>query len=101
MLNSTLHAIKAVLEIEPSLSNADRARILADASNWPKTKTGEAATTEPPRLLRASEVANRLACTPKTVYRLSRAGILKKRLFPGRKRASGFLKADVDALLLG
>lgn len=52
------------------------------------------------RLLRRTEVAQRLAVSPRTVDNWARQGFLSKRLLPGRKRACGFNSAEVEKLIL-
>ena len=100
MLLSTLDATKAILRADPSLTAADRAKLLVVLRNHGKEEKGQPAP-EPPRLLRRREVANRLGVSLRTVDNLSHRGTLTKVRFAGRRRASGFLEAAVSALILG
>jgi len=96
MLSTTLDVLKAGLKADPTVSAADRARLLA------LLRMGAAPDAPPPhpadvvpRILRRAEVAHRLAVSLRTVDKLP----IKKIKLPGRTRAAGFLEADVNALL--
>jgi excisionase family DNA binding protein len=93
--------MRAMLRADPSITTGERARILV-ALRDPEAPAPAATAAAPgPCLLRAKEVAARLACSTRTIARLAAEGHLPRRRLPGRKRAVGFLAADVDALLLG
>jgi len=66
-----------------------------------ESKTATSAAPAVARIIRRREVASRLSVSLRTVDKLAKAGTLHKRTFPGRCRASGFLEADVVALLTG
>lgn len=101
MLKTTLEIIRSGLKADPSLSPADRTRVLSLLRNAQNsTKTATVTSTEP-HLIRRIEVAHRLSCSLRTVDKLAAAGVLRKRKFPGRIRASGFLESDIVALLTG
>jgi predicted DNA-binding transcriptional regulator AlpA len=96
MLPTTLDVFKASLKADPTVSPADRARLLAllragSAPVSPLFPPPEAV----PRILRRAEVANRLSLSLRTVDKLP----LKKVKLPGRQRAAGFLESDINALL--
>ncbi|HTV41716.1 MAG TPA: hypothetical protein VMF08_14130 [Candidatus Sulfotelmatobacter sp.] len=99
MLTTTLDIIRSGLKADPSLSPADRSRLLATIRHSHNAKTAE--TAGAPRLIRRAEVARRLSITIRSVDKLASSGVLLKRKFPGRVRASGFLESDVDALISG
>jgi hypothetical protein len=64
-----------------------------------KSKDQNVVPPSPPRLLRRSEVAERLSVSLRTVDKLSEQGFLEKVRFPGRVRGSGFREGDVNVLL--
>ena len=97
MLNTTINAIEAVLRMDATVSIPERVKItfrlrLGDVPKKPETPTVA-------RLLRREVVAERLCCSLRTVDRLAVQGLLHRVTFPGRKRASGFREADVEALV--
>lgn len=99
MLPTTLDVIKAGLKSDPSVSPADRKRILAllhAGAQLPK-----AGSSPPPeiRIARRAEAAHRLGCSLRLVDRLAKDGILPKIYLPNRQRAAGFLESDLVALL--
>ena len=99
MLTTTINIIRCGLEADPTLTPADRARIIAavrDGAN-PRTSPEAPPPVLRPQLLRREEVSRRLACSLRTVDKLP----LKKIKLPGRQRAAGFLESDVNALLAG
>jgi hypothetical protein len=97
MLNTTIDAIKAVLRMDPTVSAPERTKIIfrLKASDVPKKSETPAVA----RLLRRQVVAERLCCSLRTVDHLAVQGLLHRVTFPGRKRASGFREADVEALV--
>ncbi|PYJ86052.1 MAG: hypothetical protein DME22_06800 [Verrucomicrobia bacterium] len=101
MLRTTVEVIRAGLKSDPTIPPADRAhllKLLRDGKSSPKT---ESATTNGPRLLRRSEAARRLSCSLRTLDKLSKEGVLKKHILPGRTRAAGVLEADLNILIEG
>src|SRR3954467_15190589 len=100
MLNTTLEIIRAGLKADPTLSPDDRQRLLTALREPAAEKTTVPAASAEFRLIRRAEVARRLSCCLRTVDKLAVSGILQKRKWPGRVRASGFLASDVDKLIL-
>lgn len=76
------------------LAPKDRAALLCEIS-------GQAAESQPERLLRRMEVARRLSCSLRLVDLLAHNGALQRIKLPGRKRGHGFLASEIDALLAG
>lgn len=102
MLPTTMQAVRSILTADPSVNPPERNRLLAILRQGPeKPDPIPTAAPEPPHLIRRVEAARRLAVSVRAVDFWARKGILKKRILPGHTRASGFLAADVDALLLG
>lgn len=99
MLATTLDAVRSIIKTDPTATPTERAAILAairEHGRCARTATATAA-----RLLKRSEVAARLSCCPRTVDGLARSGTLRRVLFPGRVRGSGFVESDVVALIQG
>jgi len=83
--------------MDATISTPERVKIvfrlkLDDAPKKPEAPA-------PARLLRREVVAERLCCSLRTVDKLAVQGLLHRVTFPGRKRASGFREADVEALV--
>ena len=70
MLPTTLDATRAVLKADPSLTAADRTRLLSVLRNHGKAEQGkpEARLAEP-RLIRRTEAARRLSCSLRSSIR--------------------------------
>jgi len=100
MLPTTLQIVKCGMQADPTLTPADRTRIMAVLRQPAALKSAPVTSTEP-RLIRRAETARRLSRSLRFVDKLAAAGILAKRKLPGRVRASGFLASDVDALIQG
>ena len=100
MLTTTTQIIRSALQADPSLNPRDRAQVLASIRDKSKNPKPDPAASSP-RLIRRTEAARRLGCSLRMVDRLAQEGILPKRKLPNRKRASGFLEADLNALLTG
>jgi hypothetical protein len=99
MLATTIEIIRSGLKSDPSLSAADRARILAAIRNGANTPKIDPVTNSESRLVRRAEAARRLGCSLRLVDRLAKDGVLLKRRLPNRKRAAGFLESDLNALI--
>ena len=96
MLATTIKIVRSGLESDPTLTPADRSRLMAVLRNGVTPHKPDCpATDNTPRLLRRAEVARRLSCSLRTVDKLP----IKKVKLPGRQRAAGFREGDVNALL--
>ena len=97
MLPTTLKILRTAFEADPSITVAERQRLMqlvrqGTSALGPKPET---TTERVARIIRRAEVARRLSCSLRTVDKLP----LKKVKLPGRTRAAGFLESDVNALL--
>jgi len=103
MLATTLKIVRSGFESDPTLTPADRTRLMATLRNGlsPQIKPAFPPLETTPRLIRRAEAARRYSCSIRTIDKLAASGFLKKRKLPGRVRASGFLASDVDALIQG
>lgn len=103
MLQTTMQAVRSIMTADPSLSPAERNRLLALLRQRPQAdeKNGTPAAQAVARIIRRQEVAQRMSVSLRTVDNLAKSGMLRKRTFPGRKRASGFLESEVVELLTG
>lgn len=101
MLKTTVEIIRSGLNADPSLTPADRQRVIALIRNGPPSTKSEITAATEPRLIRRAEAARRLSCSLRTVDNLAATGTLRKRKLPGRVRASGFLESDLVTLLGG
>ena len=99
MLATTLEILRSGLKSDPSLTPADRTRLLALLRNGPpKAETPPFST---PKVLSRHATSATLNRSLRFVDRLAQEGILKKVRLPGRQRAIGFLEADVRAIIGG
>jgi hypothetical protein len=94
MQNVTETAIKAVLSADASIDPATRARIIRALTDPAPAPTGE-------RIVRRAEVARKYSCSIRTVDNLTKQGLLKRIVLPGRGRGAGFRESDVLALIGG
>jgi len=101
MLATTIKIVRSGLESDPSLTAADRARLLAVLRKSEAKSEDETSAERVARIIRRAEAATRLSCSLRTIDKLHAQGILKKHRLPGRLRCSGFLESDVNALVLG
>jgi len=100
MLTTTTDAIKSMLKADPSITPEDRKAILATVKNHGRTEN----TTKPHEgsiLVTRKQAAAMLGRSPGLVDLLANSGSLPRVTFPGRKRAAGFRRADVVALIEG
>jgi hypothetical protein len=98
MLPTTIDLIKAGLKSDPTLSAADRARLMGLLRNG-GAQSARPMRNDPPRILRRAEAASRLGCSLRTIDKLAKAGLLPKRRLPGRTRACGILESDLLAIV--
>lgn len=101
MLNTTHDAVRAMLKADPSMTPADRSRIIAAIRSHGKADEDATPATPEPRIIRRAAVAARLGVGLRCVDNWNRVGILKKVTMPGRIRAAGFRESDVVALIAG
>ena len=97
MLRTTVEAIRSILKADPATTPGERTRILSTLRNGKDPPCPEPH--RAPRLLRRKEAAGRLGASIRLVDRLAQQGLLRKVRLPGRRRAAGFLEADVQALI--
>lgn len=95
MLPTTIEAANAILRADPTVTPADRVRLVALIRN-PATKPTPPTDT---RIMRRGEVAKVLSRSTRAVDLLAEQGHLRKVRLPGRIRAGGFLASDVYALI--
>ena len=100
MLQTTCDVVRAALRADPTVTPADRGRLLAALRNGGTTPPATAAPTGP-RLLRRREAAQMLAVSLRTLDTLAADGTLRRVTLPGRRRGAGFREADVRALIEG
>lgn len=105
MLSASQDVCRVVLKSDPTVSPAERHKIFEMLRNHGRVESVAPAlvaiTPTGPRFMRRVEVAGRFGVSVRTVDKYSQKGLLCKRTLPGHKRASGFLAADVEALLTG
>ena len=77
-----------------TLSARDRAALIRELSSQPPS-------VEPDRLLRPKAAADRLGCTPRTIFNLLKSGALHRVILPGRIRALGIRESEIVALIEG
>lgn len=101
MLPTTMQAVRSILAADPSVNLPERNRLVSLMRQGPIAQVTPIAAPAAPCFIRRRGVAGRLSVSLRTVDKYSAMGLLRKHVLPGRKRASGFLAADVDALILG
>lgn len=99
MLTTTTDAIKSMLKADPSRTPEDRNAILTTIKNHGRTSEPKAE--HGPQLLTRKMAASMLGRSPRLIDLLAASGTLKRVTLPGRKRAAGFRKSDVVALIEG
>jgi hypothetical protein len=101
MLETTLAIVKSGLRADPTLTPADRTKILAMIRNMRNVpaRDSEALPAKSPGIVRRKEAARRLSRSLRAVDQLCRDGALKKVRFPGRQRCTGISTDSLDALI--
>jgi hypothetical protein len=99
MLDSTIELIRAGLKTDPTLSIAERTRIVLVLRNHGKQTQQPQIQQDTPKIIRRKQAAERLNSSLRFVDLLARQGVLKKCVLPGRKRAVGILESSLSAVL--
>ena len=102
MLPTTIDLLRAGLKADPTITPAQRAKLLLLLRNGDKAQP-ERASVPPavPRVLSRRAVSERLGRSMRYVDRLCQCGILQKVTMPGRVRAIGFREEDVTRVISG
>lgn len=93
MLENTKTALAAIVAADPTVSKADRARLLGALEPAP------APDAKPGRILKRDEVAAMVRRSRRTIDHWHRKGILQAIKLPGHTRGIGFRESDVHRLL--
>lgn len=102
MLPTTTDAIRAILKADASLTTEDRQTILSTIGEHGRRPPGINATTSGlPRIITRGNTAKMFGRSTRFVDLLAKTGDLQKVRLRGRKRAIGFLLADVVRLIEG
>ena len=89
MLDSTIELIRAGLKTDPTLSLAERTRLILILRNHGRQTQPPQAVHAEPKIIRRKQAAERLNSSLRFVDLLARQGVLKKCTLPGRRRAVG------------
>jgi hypothetical protein len=100
MLDSTIELIRAGLKTDPTLSLAERARLILILRNHGRQTQPPQAVHAEPKIIRRKQAAERLNSSLRFVDLLARQGVLKKCTLPGRRRAVGILESSLLAVLV-
>ena len=96
MLLETLNSVETILKGDQTITRADRReflRLLAHGPDYHRRGTnGE-------RLIRRQAAAARLGVSLRQVDNLAQRGVLKRIIFPGRRRGAGILESSLSAAL--
>jgi len=101
MLNTTNEAVRSILKADPTITTAERTRILGSIRSHGRDPEPEKAQPVNNRIVRRAEVAERLGRSLRMVDILASQGVIRKVTLPGRTRAVGFRSEDVELLLTG
>lgn len=96
MQEGTYKAVEALLRADDTLTPIDR-REIAEAVKHHGQPKGKAS----PSIISRKETAKLLNRTVRSVDDLARQGALERVRLPGRQRACGFRRADVETLIAG
>jgi predicted DNA-binding transcriptional regulator AlpA len=97
MLATTRTAAAAILAADSTITGDVRKAALAALDRIARGQPVDPAPAA--RLLRRREAAARLSCTPRTIDRWARLGLLPRVRLPGFSRASGIPESAVCALI--
>jgi hypothetical protein len=102
MLPTVFDAIRAILKADMSVTAEDRAWILACIKDHGRRFRTPAGSVQPEvKLITRAEVARLLCRSKRSIDHLANEGLLKKVMFPNRKRAAGYRYEDVVRLING
>ena len=101
MLSTTFDLFKAGLRTDPTVSPAERTRLLALLHNAAAPTAPAAPAALEARILTRLDAAARFNRSVRFIDLLARQGALKRVTLPGRVRACGFRESDVVALIEG
>jgi hypothetical protein len=99
MLDSTIELIRAGLKTDPTLSVAERTRLILILRNHGRQRQPPQTDRAEPKIIRRKQAAERLNSSLRFVDLLARQGVLKKCTLPGRRRAVGILESSLSAVL--
>lgn len=99
MLSTTRDAARAILRSDPTITPAERQRLIALLSRPATEPTAQ--TPAPARLVRRIEAATRLGVCCRAVDNYAKRGLLPRVMLPGGTRALGFRESDLLALIAG
>jgi hypothetical protein len=106
MLDTTVDLVNTAFRTDPTISPRDRRELIKLLRNGGAPPPA-APSSQPQAPLGLTQVVSRaraakaLDRSVRFVDALAQQGLLKKISLPGRKRALGFLAADIEALLTG
>jgi hypothetical protein len=99
MLDSTLAILRATLQADPTITPAERNRLIAQVRAGIPVKSDGGPAPPPARIVRRGEVAQRLSCSLRAVDHWAKTGLLHKVRLPGRTRAAGFAESEIIRLI--
>jgi hypothetical protein len=100
MLQTTLTAAAAMLRADPTLTTADRGRLLKLLRRDGREPEPPAAAPEE-RIVRRAEAGRLLSVTLRAIDAWAAAGILPRVRLPGRRRGLGFRLRDIIGIMEG
>ena len=101
MLATTVDVVKAACRADPTMTPAERARLIALVRSGGTPQQAPSRADMRGRVIDRETTAGMFNRSLRFVDRLAAQGILRKCKLPGRVRAVGFLESDVDALIRG
>jgi len=97
---ATIDIIRAALTADPSVTPDDKKNmIFALRNHGKKPQEKELPVSQPPRVLSRADVAERLGLSLRAVDKLASEGVLRRIIYPGRKRGRGFSEKEVNQLI--
>jgi hypothetical protein len=95
MLKTTLRAVDAIFDTDPSVTPEHR-KAFREAALQPLNAARHIG-----RVIRREEAGKLLGVSPKRIDQLARAGILKRITVPGTSRSIGISEASIRAITEG